>query len=885
MTIPVSPPPEPPALIRLEQTEDRSDRSLQHPAIAIVTETPAIDGEPYHESGWSDFEPSQDAWPGAESQALAGNEIAAGAVITDIAIDQEMAATEPSYVANPVTVDLSSLVVDRARLSRATTLGSEENGEIAQATIAEEEADETGTTEADASTEPSATLDRTEPIAAESGDPSEVSGARQPVPITSTQANPSNTSPTTPNRPPDRSPLDRDSFSIDPDGVLIEPIEAISTPGTTPNEQPNTPPNSTPPEEINGQNLQEPLRLSSPIEVTSDRQTFDRDRQIFSAIGNATMRYASGLLEADRIQVNLLTRMARAEGNITLTRTDGSVLRGDKIRYNFAQDLGTIENANGELSTTPNAETTDSRRTIAVPPTTLLPVPIGTRYVADAPQSDRFIEDQPRDVYSPGGFNFRLGTGREFQAAQQLGGLGTLTRFRFDAQSIDFTPNGWTGNDVRITTDAFSPPESELRADRIAFTPLDPLRDEILMTRPRLVFDDSLALPILKRRYILDRSDREPPILQFGFDQRDRDGFYIQRKFEIFNRYGVKFEIAPQFYVQRALSSNRNGLANFGFTTQLTARINDRTSLAAESSLTDLDFANLSLADSLRASVRLTHLVLGDHRLTGEYTFRNRQFNGSLGFRTVHSSLGLVLNSPPIPIGNTGVVLNYQIGANRINADTDEAELLKPIRDTNRVTLLRYQGSFSLDRGWNLWVGDALPATAEEGLRYSPVPVVPYVRVFTGIRGIAGFYSNGASETSLQGTIGVQAQFGHFSKPFLDYTSVFVRYSDSILAGQSPFPFDRVADQRIFSVGFLQQILGPLRFGFQTAINIDNNDTISTDYILEYSRRTYGIILSINPQRESGSLQLRINDFDWNGNAGAFSNRETCQGIRDLMCE
>jgi lipopolysaccharide export system protein LptA len=882
MTIPVSPPPEPPALIRIERTEEPSARLLQQPSIAVVPETQALLEQAHHEPLWGDLDPDNDD----ESQVVTRGEIAAAEIATAEPVDRSMVATQQAQDASLVTVNMSSLVVDRERSGWATT---SKPGQIAQAqaAIAVEEADATAEMTAEMTAEQPATeLDRTEPIAAEADDTTQSNPDRDPTPTAQAQDTPSNnTPPTAPNQPRDGNTLDRDSFSIDADGLLIEPVDAIGAPGST--DTPSSTPSGSPAtEEINGRNLQEPLRLSSPIEVTSDRQTFDRDRQIFSAIGNATMRYASGLLEADRIQVNLLTRMARAEGNITLTRNDGSVLRGDKIRYNFAQDLGTIENANGDITTTPSAETADSRRTIAVPPTTLLPVPIGTRYVADAPQSDRFIEDQPRDVYSPGGFNFRLGTGREFQTAQQLGGLGTLTRFRFDAQSIDFTPNGWTGNDVRITTDAFSPPESELRADRIVFTPLDPLRDEILMTRPRLVFDDSLSLPVLKRRYILDRSDREPPIVQFGFDQRDRDGFYIQRKFEIFNRYGVRFEIAPQFYVQRALTaSNSSALANFGFTTQLTARINNRTSLAAESSLTDLDFANLSLEESLRASVRLTHLVLGDHRLTGEYTFRNRQFNGSLGFRTVHSSLGLVLNSPPIAIGNTGVVLTYQVGANRINAETDEAELLKPIRDTNRATLMRYQGSFSLDRGWNLWVGDALPATAEEGLRYSPVPVVPYVRFFAGVRGIAGFYSNGASETSLQGSVGLQAQFGHFSKPFLDYTSVFVRYSDSILSGQSPFPFDRVADQRIFSFGFLQQIIGPLRFGFQTAINIDNNDTISTDYILEYSRRTYGIILSINPQRESGSLQLRINDFDWNGNAGAFSNRETCQGIRDLMCD
>ena len=806
MTIPVSPPPEPPALIRVERSE-----------------------------------PDAGAQPGDGADVLLAGVQAAGA-IGELAVEEARFAIEP----------------ERAELRQFEAAPEAvEMAEVTGAAIAPD----------------LNTAQQTAQQVADDADSDGDAADTEPILII-----------------PDADDADsiREELGEDRDTLIIEPLENPETIDASPDDT-GEPPQS------DGEtiDLQTPLRLSSPLEVSADSQTFDRDRQIFTAIGNAAMRYEGGLLEADRIQVNLLTRMARGEGNVALTRTDGSILRGDKVRYNFAQEIGTIERATGEISTAPTVPTEDIPRTVAVPSTTLLPVPIGSRELADEPQSDRFLQDRPTGVFTTGGFNFSLGTGREFRAAQQIGAAGTLSRFRFDADTIDFYPNGWTGTDVRVTTDPFSPPESELRADRMVFTPLDPLRDELLMTRPRIVFDDSFTLPVLRRRYILDRGDREPPLVEFGFDQRDRDGFFIQRTFVIIDNAGVKFEIAPQFYAQRTFfvdgesdgaSSSNSFLRNFGFTTELAARLNDRTSLAVETSLTDLNFEELELDESLRASARLTHLLWGNHRLTGEYTFRNRLFNGSLGFRTVHSSLGLVLSSPPIQLGNTGIVMNYQIGANRINADTDEAELLKPVRETNRVTLTRVQGSVSLDRGWNLWVGETLPPTAEEGLRYSPFPVLPYVRFFTGLRGISGFYSNGASEHSLRGTVGIQGQFGHFPKPVFDYTSVFVKYSESLIAGESPFQFDRVADRRTLSLGILQQIFGPFRFGIQTSINLDDNEAISTDYILEYSRRTYGIILSINPQREAGSLQLRINDFDWNGNAGAFTNRETCQGVRDILC-
>ena len=65
-----------------------------------------------------------------------------------------------------------------------------------------------------------------------------------------------------------------------------------------------------------------------------------------------------------------------------------------------------------------------------------------------------------------------------------------------------------------------------------------------------------------------------------------------------------------------------------------------------------------------------------------------------------------------------------------------------------------------------------------------------------------------------------------------------------------------------------------MRFGFQAAVNLDNNESLSTDYILEYSRRTYGVVLRYNPDLEIGSISLRISDFNWSGSTDPFSDSE-----------
>lgn len=86
-----------------------------------------------------------------------------------------------------------------------------------------------------------------------------------------------------------------------------------------------------------------------------------------------------------------------------------------------------------------------------------------------------------------------------------------------------------------------------------------------------------------------------------------------------------------------------------------------------------------------------------------------------------------------------------------------------------------------------------------------------------------------------------------------------------------PFLFDRYVDERVLSAGISQQIYGPWRLGFQTSINLDTGKESSTDYIVEYSRRTYGITLRYNPVLELGAFSIRISDFNWTGGADPFS--------------
>ncbi|EDX77626.1 OstA-like protein [Coleofasciculus chthonoplastes PCC 7420] len=636
-----------------------------------------------------------------------------------------------------------------------------------------------------------------------------------------------------------------------------------------------------------------PGPITGVLEVTADQQEYDQQRQVITAQGDVLLRFRGALLEADRVQVNLPNRILVAEDNVVLTRGN-QVLRGQRFEYSFVQDSGVIFDASGELYVPTSG--TDL---------TILPSPADPNAPQEQrPISDRVLSNQPlQDITNPGFYSFFIGgsfgtttTGNfsnVVSGAPQA--VGTINRFRYEADRIDFEGSEAIAQNVRITNDPFSPPELELRAETARFRRISPLVDEIVATRPRLVFDQGLSVPTFRNRVVIDRREREPGLLQFGFDDDDRGGLFIERSFNIVNTPGVLFKVTPQYFLQRAVLGERNpntpdkdddGLldpSSFGLKAQLDATFTPQTTLRASATFTSLDPDDFE--EELRASVRLQQVIGTDlpHNLNLEYSFRDRLFNGSLGFQTVQQSLGAVITSPVIRLGDTGINLTYQAGIQAINARTDRQDLLPPPpRDNNRIDLTRYQASATLSRSFTLWRGEALPLTPTEGLRYTPRPVVPFLAVRGVVTGVASAYSSGDTQESLSGTVGLVGQLGHFSRPYLDYTRFNLSYTQVARGNLSPFRFDRVADRVVLSAGISQQIYGPFLAGFQTSFNLDTGEEISTDLFLEYSRRTYSLLLRYNPVQELGSISLRINDFNWAGNPGLFDGsaiRPVVQGV------
>ncbi|MEH1969190.1 DUF3769 domain-containing protein [Nostoc sp.] len=599
------------------------------------------------------------------------------------------------------------------------------------------------------------------------------------------------------------------------------------------------------------------------VEVTSDRQEYDEQRRIITAVGNVVVRFDGAVVDADRLQVNLDNLIAAGEGNVTLTRGD-QVLRGQRFTYNFVQDSGELENGRGEIYV-PSAQTDFA----------FSPTGITAGGVPKRPPSDRIRANQPvSGVSSPGGIDVTIGGQADASNIPPPKTGGAVNRLRFEAEQIDFYPQGWQASNVRITNDPFSPPELELRADKVTLTRESPLVDRIRTQKQRLVLDQTVSLPIPLNERTIDRRERDvtPAIVSPGYDGEDRGGLYIERGFPVIDTEKTRWTITPQFLVQRAVQEGTGDLgALFAVKTKINSVLSPRAVVEGTGELTSFDLNKVE--DNLRARLGLRQ-ILGTslpHTLNLEYSYRDRFYNGTLGFQTVQSSLGGIITSPVIPLGKSGINLTYQASARYINANTDRQDLLEPVRENDRISLGRLQGSASLSRGLLLWQGKPLPPTATEGLRYTANPVVPYLQAIASLTGTSSYYTNGDNQSTLTATVGLQGQIGHFSRPFFDYTAFNISYSQGLNNGLSPFLFDRSVDNKVLSAGISQQIYGPFRLGFQTSVNLDTGKETSTDYILEYSRRTYGITLRYNPVLELGGFSIRISDFNWGGGTDPFT--------------
>jgi lipopolysaccharide export system protein LptA len=631
----------------------------------------------------------------------------------------------------------------------------------------------------------------------------------------------------------------------------VPPPPSLQPTPESPSSAPNTP--TTNPAE-----QKPPLPVSGVVELQAEQQEYNNTAQVITASGKVVMRFRSALLKADRLEVSLQTKKAVATGNVSLKRGQ-QILTGERFDYDFGNDKGSITTAGGEIFQPSIARDLNLPRVAAT-----------SGEFTDPPFAEKLQQDQPvRRLTGIGSSSLTIGSDREIEFQPALKPSGTVTRLRYKANQLEFDGKALSGKEVRLTNDPFSPPELEVRADQISLESISAEDNQVTAANPRVTIDQGFSLPLVVSQLSLNKLGRDTNPFGVGFDNDDRGGLYLERSFYPILQKNLRLTVLPQYYLQRAISQNQYlSLDSFGVKTNLDAILAPGSTIKGSMDVTSLEPSRIG--NTLRSRLAFNQeldLLSGKHNFEISGAYRDRVSNGTLGFQDVQSSLGAKITSPTIDLGGTGINLKYFAGADIFNANTDRTDLAG---SDGRTNLTRLQGGASLNKSFRLWEGAGPPVNERSTYNYSPVPVVPYLQLNTGVEAKVNTYSNGDSQSLYGFNASLQGQFGHFTAPFLDYTGFNIGYAQNFLNGSSPYLFDRFLDTRVVTAGINQQLFGPFRAGIQTSINIDNGQSLGTDYYLEYSRRTFGILVRYNPVLQLGSIGFKLNDLNWQGQADPF---------------
>ena len=241
---------------------------------------------------------------------------------------------------------------------------------------------------------------------------------------------------------------------------------------------------------------------------------------------------------------------------------------------------------------------------------------------------------------------------------------GTVSRWRFQAKRMTFTPGSLQADRAAFTNDPFTPAQSWLNSEGMVAT-LQPNGDTVIKARRnRLILDERLPIPVTRQTRIQKKEEVDNRVV-LGQDNTDRGGFFIGYKLApIKVGDSGRLDLQPQFLMQRAIngytssyplpgqsagdppSSQPNTVGDlFGLAAKLQTPI---AGFRSDANLEISTFNTANFANGTRSwgdMARAVNLpVLGESTLRLFGAYRYRTWNGSLGEQDVYSAYGISLD-------------------------------------------------------------------------------------------------------------------------------------------------------------------------------------------------------------------------------------------------
>ena len=586
------------------------------------------------------------------------------------------------------------------------------------------------------------------------------------------------------------------------------------------------------------------------LKIFADKQ-YDYDQNIYLAEGNVKALINGGILRSDLLSYDRLTGVLSAEGDIRFSK-GGQYYKANKFEFNLLKKKGIIKDVYGII---------DIKNVL-------------NDLKLDSESEEIILKNRSfsrtENSYSDG-IEFALGNIKlpENKITRSNKSIGSINNWRFKSTLINVDEKGWKSNRIIFTNDPFDP-------NQISFEGIDVIAEEeddgnllITSSKTNLILDNRTKLFIGKR--IFGEKKKKKNKFQFIYDDTDRDGLVLARRINRKNINNIELELQPQFLINRAILGKTYSYKNsqdkninfsdlFGLNIKLKAG-NENWNFDSLNDLSTLNttriLSGLRHYSAFRKYFRIP--ILEDSSFNIFTTYRSRAWNGTIGETEIKSALGGFIEKTHF-FSNVVVKNNLNI---RIGTAKYESEKLE---NSEMTSLWRSSIFASLDSEYPIWKSNPEILDKKKNRILSPVLINPELVLRSNINSAYFKYEDGSDQGFLKLSIGPEMRLGKLERNLLDYTKLFVMPGIKIKAGNSPFKFDNAIDLKTLSIGFMQQIYGPLMFDINSKLNIDNSSENYGEYYdtklgLLWHKRSYECGIYFHPNNDSGGLYFRINGF------------------------
>ncbi len=580
--------------------------------------------------------------------------------------------------------------------------------------------------------------------------------------------------------------------------------------------------------------------IKNELEIQSEIQS--EENNILKAKGNVLVLYRGNILKADSLIYDKTLKTVSAKGNILL-RIGEQLFKMNSFQYDFNSKKGDLFNVIGLLKT-------------------------------DNLIDDLFYNFETSDVKNIEIF-------KEIFKEKVLNTPKSVKNWVFITDKIEIDGEKWKSEKAIFTNDLL-----ELNQVKIEINSLEAVsRKEKVRFKSSLnylILDEKVSFPFFFGERSLTKSGESFNFASrwnLGFDNLDRDGYFISRKLNSINLFdNFVLDLEPQFLIQRSLQGHTKSFVSegdsitaekvkrdtnwedyFGLNSQIKGKISNW-NLEIDKQINSFDPDKFSNSIRVKSNLSKEISFLNSKWDKSFYgVFRERVWNGSLGEAEVYTSYGSKLEKQNTWEVN-GITKTETLSLRFGNFKGEG------LNSKNLVTSFKGDLFYSLDQKIPLNGNKASDKFIDSSFRYISEPINKGLSLNTTLELFYSFYENGNHQEYIGFGAGPEYIVGNFKRKFLDYSRVSIFPFYKIRSGDSMFKFDQIYDQFTLDIEFDQQLFGPLILKSNASLNLDSDskdygDFINSKISLNWKKRSYEFGIFYQPHNEAGGISFTLFGF------------------------